>query len=140
MNKQTFVIILCLVFVGYAFANKAPMDKEVKNPFTGIKKLFAGSDSTPGTVTVKAGSVKCLIPKKLCVAVQYLEKDKSIGHGAAFSISLSNKVRTAHVKVAKEFTVKIGGEPYILKFESISVADNSATFSLKRGGEDDDES
>lgn len=141
MNKQTFVIILlCLAFVGYAFANKAPMDKEVKNPFTGIKKLFAGSDSGSGTVTVKAGSVKCLIPKKLCVSVQYLVKDKKVGDGAAFAVALPHKTFTARVKAGREFTVRLGDESYILRFESVSVADNSATFSLERGGEDDDES
>ena len=144
MNKQTFVIILlCLAFVGYAFANKAPMDKEVKNPFTGIKKLIAGksgSDSGSGTVTVKAGSVKCLIPKKLCVSVQYLVKDKKVGDGAAFAVNLPHKTFTARVKAGREFMVKLDGESYILRFDSVSVADDSATFSLEKGGENDDES
>lgn len=139
MNKQTFVIVLICIVAGYAFA-KSPMDDEVKNPFTGIKKLFAGESSGTGSVTVKAGFVKCLIPKKLCVSVQYLVKDKKVGDGAAFAVSLPHKSFTARVKAGREFTVKLDGESYILTFDSVSVADDSATFSLARGGENDDES
>lgn len=138
MNKQTFVIVLICIVAGYAFA-KSPMDEEVKNPFTGIKKLFVGKSGT-GSVTVKAGSVKCLIPKKLCVSVQYLVKDKKVGDGAAFAVSLPHKSFTARVKAGREFTVKLGDESYILTFDSVSVADDSATFSLVKGGENDDES
>lgn len=138
MNKQTFVIIVILAIAGYAFAQK--MDDGVNNPFIGgIKKLIAGKSGT-GSVTVKAGSVKCLIPKKLCVAVQYIVKDKKVGDGAAFSVSLPHKAFTARVKAGREFTVKLGDESYILTFDSVSVADDSATFSLVKGGENDDES
>lgn len=140
MNKQTFVIVLICIVAGYAFA-KSPMDDGVNNPFIGgIKKLIAGKSSGTGSVTVKAGSVKCLIPKKLCVSVQYLVKDKKVGDGAAFAVALPHKTFTARVKSGREFMVKLDGESYILRFDSVSVADNSATFSLERGGENDDES
>lgn len=139
MKTKTIVIIAILAIAGYAFAQK--MDDGVNNPFIGgIKTLIAGKSGAADSVTVKAGSVKCLIPKKLCVSVQYLVKDKKVGDGAAFAVSLPHKTFTARVKAGREFTVKLDGESYILTFDSVSVADDSATFSLVKGGENDDES
>ena len=48
-----------------------PMDKEVKNPFTGIKKLFAGSDSTCGIYRKGKRSV---MDKNLEIAISLLKE------------------------------------------------------------------
>ena len=134
MKTKTIVIIAILAIAGYAFAQK--MDDEVKNPFTGIKKLItgkAGADS----VTVKAGSAGHLLGGQVMVAVSYIVKSAEKGNGAAFAVVLPHRTFTARVVAGRRIPIQVNQETYFLDF--VSVSDSAATFRIMKGNRNEND-